>query len=268
MAAARLHHLEQDRQVDRHRGNGGAGLGHHGLEHGHPGVTALCREPLANADHAPVQVLLGRTDGAVPVDVPGHLLADVGVGRGLRALGQHAGLIQGIDPHLPVLATHDGDGIVDLLLAGGLQVEILYFLLVRIDALLHRRLADRLQGGSVDDAGHRMLAPRRRQAVDHQVDLAQVLADGGYGLLLDLVAEGVAVDAFRVQALGLGSAVEGGAVVPAGGTRLGLGTLLLEENPQGGGAGAKGRGDPRGQAIAGGGADHQHALRTILDGTV
>src|SRR5690606_13067507 len=100
-------------------------------------------------------------------------------------------------------------------------------------------------------------------AVDHQVHLAQVLFDEVDGLVLDLVGKGVAIDAFGVEASLLGAFMEGGGVVPAGGAGLALGPFLLEENAEGGGPGAKGGGDAGGEAVAGGGADHQHPLGAI-----
>jgi len=50
---------------------------------------------------------------------------------------------------------------------------------------------------------------------------------------------------------------------PAGGAGLVLAAGLLEEHAQRGRAVAERGGDARGEAIAGGGADHQHALRTL-----
>ncbi len=133
---------------------------------------------------------------------------------------RYAGFVQRVDPHLPVLAAHDRHGVVDFLLRGGGQVKILHFLLVGIHAFLHGISTDRLERGVVHDAGDRVLPARRRQAVDHQVDLAQIGLDGGYGFLLDLIAERIAIDALGIQAGGPGIVVEGGGVVPAGRTGL------------------------------------------------
>ena len=115
-------------------------------------------------------------------------------------------------------------------------------------------------------AGHRVLATGRRQAVHHQVHLAQVFLDGGDSLLLDLIAEGIAVDAFGVEAVRRGERVKRRAVVPAGGARLGLAAFLFEENTQGSGTGTESGRDTRGQAITGGRTDHQHPLRAVGDG--
>src|SRR5690606_34635233 len=100
-------------------------------------------------------------------------------------------------------------------------------------------------------------------ALDHQVNLAEILFDQVDGFLLDLVGEGVAVDAFGVEPFSFGELVEGGRVVPAGGAGFVGAALALEEDADGGGAGAEGGGDARGEAVAGGGAQHQHPFRTI-----
>jgi hypothetical protein len=142
-------------------------------------------------------------------------------------------------------------------------VKILHFLLVGIHTFLHGRAADRFKGGVVHDASDRMLPTRRCQAVDHQINLAQIGLNGVDGLLLDLIAERITVDALRVQAIGPGIVMESGRVVPAGGPGFYFRAFFLKENPECGGAATKGSGDARGQAIAGGGTDHQHALGSI-----
>ena len=54
-------------------------------------------------------------------------------------------------------------------------------------------------------------------------------------LALDLIAERIAVDAFRVQAFGCGVFVERRGVVPARRAGLGLAALFLKEDAQRGG---------------------------------
>ena len=144
-------------------------------------------------------------------------------------------------------------------------MEILHFLLVGIHTLLHGVATDGLEGGIVDHAGHRVLPARRREAVDHQVDLAQVGLDGVDGLLLDLVAEGVAIDTPGVQTVLLCIFVESGRVIPTGSTWFFLRALFFKEHAEGIGPTAKGGGNPGSQAVAGGGADHQHPLGAILN---
>ncbi len=261
-----LHHLEQQRQVQRHHRDGRAGLGDYGLQHGDAGVATGGGEFLADAEDLLVQVLLGGADGAVPVQVVGDLFAQVGEGGGLGAVGQHAGFLQGVDPHLPVFTAHDRHGVGDLGLGGRLHHAFLDHFLVGVQATEVDGLADRLEHGVEDFAGLGVGAARGGQAVDHQVDLAQVLLDGLDGDALHLVGERIAVDAARIQALGLGGFLEGGGVVPAGGAGLGLAARTLEEHAQGVGARAEGGGDACGQAVAGGRTDDQHLLRAVGHG--
>lgn len=107
-----------------------------------------------------------------------------------------------------------------------------------------------------------------RPGVDHQVNLTQILLDELDHLGAAFVGEGIAVDAFRVQTSLFGGLVEGGGVVPAGGTGLGFAARFFKEDTEGGGAGAEGGGNARRQAITCGGTDHQHLLGTILDGAL
>ena len=66
------------------------------------------------------------------------------------------------------------------------------------------------------------------------------------GLALDVVGEGVAVDALGVQAGLVRGGVEGGGVVPAGGgSAVFLGRTIVE-HAESGGAGTEGGGDARG----------------------
>src|SRR6185437_10063513 len=74
------------------------------------------------------------------------------------------------------------------------------------------------------------------------------------------VGEGVTVDRLRIETGGLGRLVERGGVIPTGGAGLLVAAGLLEEHAERGGAVAERGGDARGQTVAGGGADHQHAL--------
>jgi hypothetical protein len=125
----------------------------------------------------PVQVLLGRTDGAVPVDVAGDLLAQVGEGGGLCAVGQHTRRLQRVDPHLPVLTAHHRHGAFDFVLRRRLQNGLLYHLVVGVEAAHVDRLADWLQRRAEDFTGSRMRASRCSEAVDNQVNLTQISSD-------------------------------------------------------------------------------------------
>ena len=82
-------------------------------------------------------------------------------------------------------------------------------------------------------AGDRVLPTRGSKAVHHEVYLTEVFLDSGNCLLLDLITEGIAVDALGVQALGLGKLVKGRRVVPAGSTGLALAAFFLKKDAQG-----------------------------------
>jgi hypothetical protein len=61
--------------------------------------------------------------------------------------------------------------------------------------------------------------------------------------LLDFIAESIAIDALRVQALSLGELVKSGGVIPAGGARFLFRTLFFKEDAQRVGTRAKGGGN-------------------------
>ena len=111
---------------------------------------------------------------------------------------------EGVDPHLPILAAHDGGGVGDFLVGGGLDGDVGDDALVGIDGLGGVGGADGLEDGLEGLAGLRMRAAGGGEAVDDGVDLAEVSFDEVDGLLLDGVGEGVAVDALRVKAGGVG----------------------------------------------------------------
>src|SRR6266702_2660259 len=217
-----LHHLEEQRQIQRHHRNRGTGLRDDRLEHRDARVAALGRQFFTDAEHLLVEVFLGRADRTVPVDVVRDLFAEVGERGRLRAVGEHAGVEQGVDPHLPVFAAHHRDGVVDLGLRGRLEDGFLDDFLIRIDAAQRDRLADRLQGRAEHFAGFRMRALGRGETVDNQIDLAEIALDDLDGARLDFVGKRVAVDARGVQAFFGGEFLEGGGVVPAGRSRFGF----------------------------------------------
>ncbi|MNZ50983.1 hypothetical protein D3C78_687840 [compost metagenome] len=257
-----LHDLEDHRQVQRHDRNGRAGLGDHRLEHGYVGATA---DFFAQALGGLVQILLGLAKGAVPVDRPGDLGADVAEGHGAGLWRQYASGVQGIDPQFPVLATHDGHGVGNFLFGSRLDGRLDDGVFVGVDSGRLVRLADWLERRTHQFASLWQLAHRRSQRVDHQIDLAaHFVLDQFDDLGPCFVGEGVTVDRLAVQAFGLGELVEGRGVVPAGGAWLGLGARLFEEHTQGVGTEAERCGDARRQAVAAGGTDHQDLLRTIL----
>ena len=147
-----------------------------------------------------IEIFFGRADGAVPIDIPGDLLSDIGVGSRLGALGQHACLSQRGDPHLPVLTTHDRHGVVDLFLGRRLEMKILNRFFVGVHTLLGRGLTNRFQCRRKHFAGFGMRAPRRGQTVDHQIHLPEICLDEVDHPRLHLIREGITVQALSVQA--------------------------------------------------------------------
>ena len=95
-----------------------------------------------------------------------------------------------------------------------------------------------------------MLATGRRETVDHQVNLTQVLFDGFNGLGLDLIGESIAIDALGIETLLFSVLVKSSGVIPAGSTRLAVSTGLFKEDTKGRSTAAKGCGNARRQTVA------------------
>ena len=66
--ATLLHHPHQQSQIDRQHRNIGARLGHQRLADRYPGVAAKLRQLQVDGLGGGVQMLLGITDGAVPIE--------------------------------------------------------------------------------------------------------------------------------------------------------------------------------------------------------
>src|SRR5690606_3394113 len=80
-----LHHAVEQRNVERHHGNGRAGLGDQRFVDGNDGGARAVA--LVHAGGGLLEVFLGPSNGAVGVDGEGQFRSDVGVGDGLRPLG-------------------------------------------------------------------------------------------------------------------------------------------------------------------------------------
>ncbi|QNM59015.1 hypothetical protein XHV734_0152 [Xanthomonas hortorum pv. vitians] len=259
-----LHDLVDHGDVQRHHRNRRAGLGDHRLEHRHVGSAAVLAQARIQALRGVVQIHLGLAQCAVPVDRPGDLGADIAEGHAARAIGEHAGAFQRVDPQFPILPAHHGDGVFDLLLCRRLDRGLDDGVLVGVDGGGGVGVADRLERRALHFAAARQLAHRRGQRIHHQVDLAAHLAfDQLDHLRTRGIGERIAIDRLAVQTRSLGMLVEGGRVVPAGGTGLGGCAGLFEEHAQRVGAESEGSGDARSQAVAAGRADHQHLLRAV-----
>ncbi len=262
-----FHDLVEDRDVEGDDGDRGARLGDEGFVDGDEGASvAVDAEGGVDGFGGAFEVVFGEADGAVFVDGPGDGRSDVAVGDGGGAGSEELGLVEGVDPHLPVFAAHDGAGVIDLGLVGGLDGDLGDEAFVGVDGLVGVGLADGFEGGFVDDAGLGVGAAGGGEGIDDEVNLAEVLLDGGEDIGLELVGEGVAVEVFDVEAGFLGGGGEGGGVIPAGGGGLVWLGGALKEDADGGGAGAEGGGDARGEAVAGGGTDHEDLLGSVGDG--
>ncbi len=98
MHALFLHRLEQQGQVHGHAGNGGGRLGDEPLHHADKGLAVDPPHRFGKGRGRPVEILLGLTDGAVIVDGPGNLTAEVGIVGGDAAFGKNARFEQRVDP--------------------------------------------------------------------------------------------------------------------------------------------------------------------------
>src|ERR1019366_10775844 len=82
------------------------------------------------------------------------------------------------------------------------------------------------------------------------------------------VGERIAHEVLGVEAGGAGGVREGDGVIPAGGGGAALLGGALEEDAEGRGAGPEGGGDARGEAVTGGGSDHEDLLGAGFDGAL
>ena len=207
-------------------------------------------------------MLLGITDGAVPIEGVGGFGADIGIGHGLGAGCEAIRLLQRLQPELPILTAHHADGVADLLRGG------------RIQRLLHQGVLFQIQppaaewlAGGLEHGAHlcavRQHPDAARQRVDHQIHLPQLLADGVDGLLTHPGGEGIP-DQIDGDAAGLLRLLaKPDVVVPAGTARPLVGGAPLERDADGVGPGSEGQGNARCQPEAGRGAQHQHPFRPV-----
>ena len=264
MGAVGLHDLVEDRGVERHHRNGGAGLGDQGLVDADPGATADAGGEFGvELQRRCFEVVLGGADGALAVDGVGDLGADVAVGDRAEALGQQAGALQRAHPALPILTTHDLDGVGDLFRHRRIDGDRLDHVGVGVDGLAGIDRADRLEHAAVGGAGGGIGALGAGQRVDEGVDRSEAILQGGDGLVEHSGRERITDDRLDGLALGLGLAVDLGEVVPTSRTGLFAGTRALEGHRQHLGAMAEERGDGRSQAVAAGRAHHQHVAQAL-----
>ncbi len=220
----------------------------------------LCKHRVNLARHA-VEIFFCRADGAVAINRPGQLRADVGIGQRTDAGRQQTLAGERFHPQAPIVTAHYGHGVGDFLFVGGRQDHIGDFLRVQFDGAAGEDLADGLERGTVDRAGARVGALGRSQAVDHEIQRRQAFTHDGQGLPFALVGKGVTVDAGGKQGIALGPFVKRDGVVVAGASGFFAVRRPLEEDAERVRAATPGGGDARRQSIAGGGADDQHVAR-------
>ncbi len=267
VGALGLHDLVKQGNVERHHGNGRAGLGDEGFVHGNPGFAAERGEFFIEGALGALDVFFRRADGAVFVNGPGELGSDVGVGNRLRAGSDEVFGQQRIDPHFPILTAHDGNGVFDVVALRGSDGHLIDHATGGVEVFVGVGLADGFQHGLVDLAGFRIGAAWGGEAVDDAIDLTEIRFDRGTDLGFHGIGKSIAIERAGVEALGGGGFFKGGGIVPTGGaTAVGLGGFF-EKYAHGGGTGTEGGGDAGGKSVAGGRADHEHFFRAVGDGS-
>lgn len=165
---------------------------------------------------------------------------------------------QRLDPQLPVLPAHHGNSPRDLLFGRWRDGGLIDLAGLEVHGLARERLANGPKRGGV------LPPPGGSHAVDHQVHRAHGCAHELEGLALDIVCEGVAVQAPRPQAVLPRFLFEERAVVPArgGGPLVIRGPLV--ENANSVRPVSKCGGDAGSQAVPRGGPDDQDFSRPSL----
>ena len=253
-----LHDAEQQRDIEGHHRYHRAGPGDQRLVDRDEGFAADTRQVVVQLNGGLLQMLLGRADSARPVDRVGDFGADVGIGDGLRSVGQDSGFLERPDPQGPVLTAHHLDGVGLVFSFGRFHSGLAHGTFQEVHRLRGVGLSQGLEDRLVGDAGIRIGSDRGGDGIDHQIHLSEEFLHLSDDHLTGIVREGIRVEAFGGQSGGLSSFVEVLVVVPAGTGGFALAGLPLEADVQRSGAGAERGGDPGGQAVAGGPADHQH----------
>ena len=142
-----LHHLVEDGDVKRNHRNGRTRLGDEGLVNGDE--CRLFAKLSIHRGGGLLQVFFGAANGAIGVNGPCDLGSDVGIGDGFEVVSEDAGLFHGIDPHLPVFATHHFDGVGNFLFGGGLDGNFFNETLVGVEGVLSVGVASRLENRAV-----------------------------------------------------------------------------------------------------------------------
>ena len=254
----RLHHLVEQADVERDDRDRRRGLRDQRLVDAHVGRAAHARrQQRGELRRRLLQIFLGPPDRPRTVDGERQRRADVAVGDGAAAGRQQIGVRQRAHPGGEVFAPHDLAGRLHLGVGGGRDLDRHHLLVAEVDALAAERLAERLQDRAVADAVGRIDALWRRQTVDDEVELPAGLFEPRNRLVLDLTAEGVAVDDRDLTAGGARAVLGRRQVVPAGRRRLLALRRPLQTDRRPLRAVPEHRAQQAGEAVAGAAADHQ-----------
>lgn len=235
-----LHYLVEQGDVEWDDRDCGARLGDEGFVDRDPRLAVYRSEPGVECALGAFKVFFGSADGAVFIDRPGDFGADVGVGDSGDAGGENPGFVEGVDPHFPVLATHHGDGLPNVVAIGGRQGDLVDDAGGGVEVFVGKGLTDRFEHGFVGFSGIGIGAARRSEAVDDAIDLAEVCLDGVDDGGLHFIREGVTIEGSGVKAGGVGFAFESGGVIPTGSATTIFLAGFFEEDAEGRGIAAEG----------------------------
>ena len=140
-----FHQLEDHGDVQRHYRNRRRCLGDNGLQYGNVSGTVQWCQLVTQLTRRAIEVFFRFAQRAVPVDWPGQVGTDVGVGYGFHTISQHARFAQRAHPQFPVFAAHDGDGVLNFFFGCRLNAGGDDLIFVGIDRFRGVNLTDWLQ---------------------------------------------------------------------------------------------------------------------------
>ncbi len=253
-----LHDFVKEADVQGHHGNSRRRLGHERLVHADQRAAAHPRSQFGVQDAGGLfQMLLGPSDRAGSVDRVRQLRTDVAIGDRAAALGQESLGQQGPHPKRPILAAHDLDRRVNVVVGCGGNLHGHDLIVAEVYALAGVGGADRFQDRRAALSGRGINPAGAGQAIDDAVQLGPAVFESLDRLGLDLVRVGVAIHAVYDPALFLGAPMNRRHVVPTRRRRLVPLGGSLQTDVHGARAVPEHRRDQAGKAVAGAAADHQ-----------
>ncbi len=214
------------------------------------------------------EVRLCKPYRAAAVNGVCELRADVGVRNACAAFGEHASLVESLNPKLPIFAAHGLDGFENLALVGGGNFDVHDRAPVGVEALVFALFADGFEDALVDFARLRVGAARRRERVHNQIHLSlRGLLDCVNRLFFDFVRKGVAVDVRGVKPRRFRLFRKFDRVVPARACGAFAGDVggTLEEHAHRRSSAAERRHYAARQSVARGRADNERAFAAVFD---